>query len=488
MRDAQGARTAAAGLPKAPRRKWRPSLGQVTLVVLGTVVMLPLVGLFFFRVIENQLIRETESELIAQTAVLAQVFAREVAADPAPWPEGPALPPGAKPDPANPFDEILPSLDLTSAYLLPTRPDGIPAPPAQPRTLAVGARLAALARDVQRVTLAGFRFLDATGRVIGGPIEVGLSFADVPEVERALAGRYTSVIRSRVRDRPAPPLYSISRGTGIRVFVAMPVTVEGRVAGVVYTSRTPNNIVKYFYAERFKLVTAALIVVAVMLLLAFFFIRILNRPVAALIAWTGRVRSDVRAPPPPLAHHGTREIAQLAAGFQDLAAQLHRRSDYIATFAAHVGHELKSPLTTIQGAAELIRDQEMSGPERARLAGTIVADADRLSRLLTRLRDLARAENAETGGEVTLADLAEPLARAHPTLEIEVEGDAPLPLSPENGLIVLGHLLANAAEHGASEVQLTAEPRALTVRDNGEGVSPGNRARIFEAFFTTKRE
>ncbi|MEM7507096.1 MAG: HAMP domain-containing sensor histidine kinase [Pseudomonadota bacterium] len=479
--------------PVSTGRKWRPSLGQVTLAVLIVVVTLPLVGLFFFRVLENQLIRETESELIAQSAVLAQIFAREVEAAGDALPRGKILPDDAKPDPSRAYDPILPSLDLTSADLLPARPDGRRAPAASAQALEIGRRLRDLGRDVQKITLAGFRFLDATGRVIGGTGEVGLSFAGVPEVDVALTGRYASVIRSRVRDKPTPPLYSISRGTKIRVFVALPVVSGQRVMGVVYASRTPNNIVKYFYAERAKLLTASMVVLAVVLVLGFFFIRLVNRPVADLIGWTRSISAGDRPDEIALGRRGTREIAQLADSFAAMAESLHHRSEYIATFAAHVSHELKSPLTTIQGAAELLRDQPMSEAERGKFLATIVHDAERLTLLLNRLRDLARAENLPMGGRTTLADLAEGLRLAHPGVTLELpEGDAtPIAMSSEKLSIILGHLIGNSAAHGADRVAISViggQEVTLDIRDNGKGVSPGNREKIFDAFFTTRRE
>ncbi|MEL6478661.1 MAG: two-component sensor histidine kinase, partial [Pseudomonadota bacterium] len=120
--------------------------------MLAVVVMLPLVGLFFFRVLENQLIRETESELISQTAVLAGVFAREADRSGAALPAGRLLPDDAWPDPTRAFDPILPTLDLASAGLLPTRPDGEPAPTPDASALSLGRRLSDLGREVQRVT------------------------------------------------------------------------------------------------------------------------------------------------------------------------------------------------------------------------------------------------------------------------------------------------------------------------------------------------
>ena len=473
-----------------PRGKWRPSLGQVTVIMLLGVVMLPLVGLFFFRVLENQLVRETESELIAQSAVLAQVFAREIERAGEGVPRGRILPDDARPDPSRRFDPILPSLDLTSDDLLPARPDGRRALTPSPQALRVGRRMTTLGGEVQRVTLAGFRFLDANGVTIGGGGELGSSFAHVREVELALSGHYASVIRSRIRDKPAPPLYSISRGTKIRVFVAMPVVLDQRVVGVVYASRTPNNIVKYFYSERWKLAIAGAVVLIAVALLGMFFIRLINRPVSDLIAWTEGV-SDGTAPAHPPSRFGTREISQLAASFEELAASLQQRSDYIATFAAHVSHELKSPLTTIQGAAELIREEEMEAGERRRLLDRIIGDTGRLTTLLNRLRELARAENVDPGGTTSLAEIAVGLRDTHPGIAVEILGETTrsLAIPGESLRIILGHLIDNSKAHGASRVRVTVGAGGqIDVVDDGDGISPGNRDRIFDAFFTTRRE
>ena len=82
---------------------------------------------------------------------------------------------------------------------------------------------------------------------------------------------------------PPPPLYSVSRGTGVRVFVALPVVVDGRVAGAVYLSRTPNNIVKHLYGERGKVMLAAISILGATLLIAYVFVRTISRPMHELI-------------------------------------------------------------------------------------------------------------------------------------------------------------------------------------------------------------
>ena len=66
------------GASAGPRRKWRPSLSLVVFLVLTSVLLLPIFSLYFLKVYQNQLIQQTEAELIAQSAVLAATFRREV--------------------------------------------------------------------------------------------------------------------------------------------------------------------------------------------------------------------------------------------------------------------------------------------------------------------------------------------------------------------------------------------------------------------------
>ncbi|MFX5858479.1 histidine kinase dimerization/phospho-acceptor domain-containing protein, partial [Acinetobacter baumannii] len=86
----------------------------------------------------------------------------------------------------------------------------------------------------------------------------------------------------------------------------------------------------------------------------------------------------------PLAHYGTREFAQLSKSFLGMAEQLSRRSDYIATFSAHLTHELKSPLTSINGAAELLLESlqqpaaTLTRMEQKNFVSNILGYAERL--------------------------------------------------------------------------------------------------------------
>ena len=491
---------------------WRPRLGTVVLCILLTVLALPLVGLFFFRLYENTLIRQTEAELIAQGAALSAIYAAEVRRVRIP-PErfGPEVRFRRSEDKDRRlkaqrenqgvfvvygrYTPIEPRLDLAVDPVLPPRPDPRPAK-GDPAYAALGASLSPLLAETQRVTLAGFKLIDPQGVTIAGSQEVGLSLAHVPEVAQALAGRYDSVLRQRISDQPPPSLYSLSRGTKVRVFVAMPVVVAERVAGVVYMSRTPNNIVKHLYGERGKVALAALAMLAATLFIGFVFVRLISRPITELLERTRRIADGDTDAIRPLSHHGTREMAGLASGFLDMARKLQTRSDTLKTFATHVSHELKSPLTSIQGAAELLRDggEDMSAAERRRFHDNIAEDAERLNALVRRLIELARAENAEPGGQSTT--LAEAVGQIIPPSKLSVGiaagKDVPLQISAENLAIIVTNLADNSASHGAGTLTLSAERDgagvALTAQDDGEGVAAADRERIFDPFYTTRRE
>jgi two-component system OmpR family sensor kinase len=230
------------------------------------------------------------------------------------------------------------------------------------------------------------------------------------------------------------------------------------------------------------------------LLVAYVLTRTITNPINALIARSDAIARSGKAAIQPIDAYGTREIARLSQSFLDLATRMIDRTDYVRSFAAHVSHELKSPLTSIRGAAELLRDDDAMTPaERRRFLDNILADSARLDTLLHRLRELAQAELPTTSGRTTMAALAREVSGRFPGLRVDASPpDAPVPLQHDAGTVALLHLAENAAQHGASELRLTLDRNAsattLTVADNGSGISPGNRDRVFEPFFSTRRE
>lgn len=288
----------------------------------------------------------------------------------------------------------------------------------------------------------------------------------------------------------------------MRIFVSTPVLDGGKVVGAVLASRTPRSVDEVLYEKRLLLAGLALALLAAVLALALFTSLTVTRPVAALITQARRAVRGEQGAVRRLSHPVTREVEELSDAVATMARTLEDRAEYIRTFASHVSHEFKSPLTAIRGAAELLDDHgdSMTEAERRRFLDNIMTDARRLSRLCVRLLDLARADTRVTTvarGRLgpALAGLAQELAADDLSLTVtDPAAAAWVGIDADTLASILASLVDNARQHGAGDVRIDASldpgQSTATVRiaDDGPGISAENAQRIFEPFFTTARE
>lgn len=486
------------------QRKWRPSVRLILLALNLTVLMMPVAGLLFFRIYENQLVRETERELISQAAVLAAVFKRalefEFDGDIESVTRKVMHTPGAGVDKR--FLPVAPEIDLTNSKLRPPRPDGQPgAGQIDARLRKAGDTTIAIFQETQRITLAGLRLLNADGRVIGGPKEFGFSFAEVDEVRRALSGRYASAIRERFSDSPLPTLTSIGRSAGVRVFIGFPVVDKERLYGVLYMSRTPDNIWRRLYGAWDKVMLAIVTLLTITVALVLVTSRTIIAPIDALNRQAALIANGRHAVVAPIRRAGTREIAGLANSIVDMANALHRRARYIREFAVTVGHEFKTPLTSIQGATELLLEEngDMATADRKHFLANIRGDARRMEHLISRLNDLARADNPIKDDEIIdVVETLQHFAQTNKSIELDLgvggAASAKVCISEDTLILIASNLCANAAQAGANRLEITVQDNCaqgfidLSFHDDGPGVASVERELIFEPFHTTRRD
>ncbi len=490
---------------------WEPRLRTVLITVNLLILALLAGGVVILRLYESVLIRRTEADLIAQGAHVAATY-RQLLRDETARRGGDAgdagvpleVPRGRGDDG---FHVVGPRLDLATNPILPPPPPGRePERPADPAAVAAGRWLSPALADAQRITLAGIRVLDHRGTVVATTRgELGLSLAHRDEVARALSGEHVSVMVERHSDEPRPPLDSLSRGTRVRVIVAMPVIDRDRLVGAVVLSRTPMSIRQSLYRLRWHIPVGVLVLLAVVTAVSLITSRTIVRPMHELIRQAERVAGGDRRAVAPLERPGTHEVRQVSEAVAAMARALQQRAEYIDAFARGVSHEFKTPLASMRGAVELLRDHldEMTAAERERFLANLEEDTARLERLLTRLTELAHADVSGPGTETAEVDaVARDLASRYrgDGLQLTLEagaGACRVPVAREVLETVLTNLLDNARAHGGEGVRVTLSTRLadgrpprvrLEVADDGPGISEANADKVFQRFFTTARD
>ncbi|HVV12041.1 HAMP domain-containing sensor histidine kinase [Amycolatopsis sp.] len=214
------------------------------------------------------------------------------------------------------------------------------------------------------------------------------------------------------------------------------------------------------------------------------------RPLIALTAAASRVAAgDLTARLPDQADP---DLAPLATTFNATAQALEQRVGRDARFAGDVSHELRSPLTTMVNAAEVLERRRGGLPPTAGQAlDLLLAEVHRFHRMVLDLLEISRAHEEDDARSRELVDLAELVRhvvdRASAALPIDVDLPPPLVWADRRRLDrVVANLLDNAERYGDGPVRVAVARRDSRVRievdDAGPGVPPELRERIFERF------
>jgi len=344
-------------------------------------------------------------------------------------------------------------------------------------------------------TLSGFRVVDPMGRVVatsGNPGDLGADLSADPEVREALSGREGVKIRPREAVRGVP-LGGKSRRADVRVFVAMPIAVDGQIVGAVVVSRTPREEIQALYhMAPSGLLIGALFALVVVGMFAWFSADILSRSLRSVAMGSRRIAEGHFDGLDHLARPKSSrllEVGEAAHNVEAMAVRLRDRLAYIGEFASNVSHEFKTPLSTLKGTLELLGDDpEMEPEQRQRFLVNAAESVDRLERMVSGLLSLARAEE---GGQRDPIDLDGLVREVSERFEVEVEGQGGRVRADRSQVeTVLVNFLENARVHGGvARVRLWVDGgvTGFEVVDDGPGISEANLPQVFDRFFTTNR-
>ena len=180
------------------------------------------------------------------------------------------------------------------------------------------------------------------------------------------------------------------------------------------------------------------------------------------------------------------------------AATLAARGEAVSRMAAMVAHEIRNPLGTIRGAAELVRARcaEKLSPSDGEALSDILGEVERLRRLTDDFLDLAGSRPLATT-PIDAAEVAEDarraLARTHPGVSVKVALPS-LVVAADPGRLrqVFANLFVNAAQAGANRIDVKGEAAGgfarIDVRDDGPGIDPAVLERLFDPFATGRKD
>ncbi len=452
---------------------------------------------------ENTLVRQTEAELNSQAFFVASTFksfylklqGRDLKSSPQ-------------------WQAIAASLDLDKDIIGALEPKPIVSHLLSSDLLReAGESLNPILKDAQRFTLSSIQVTDEQGLIISSTnqSQLGLSMLNRPELELALKGQHNSIFRSRTVKYPQHISSHISRTGAYRVHVSMPVIIDEKVVAAIVLSRTPQTLWQVMALNKQSLIVYTLSIILFIWLISVLTALSINRPIAALIEQARRALQGEKAAIQPLSKPITEEVATLSNTFSNLASKLEKRSEYILEFASHVSHEFKTPVTSIQGAIELLIDHQddMSFQQQTKFLNNIQKDSKRLENLVHRLLEFARSDlQSQEDEKADLLPILTVLSAQFPTVEIELnnkimtntseglaESQLYLPYSQHALDSIFSNLINNAVQAKAKKVQIELKRDRqrysfidISIKDDGEGISQANQDNIFTPFFTTKRK
>ena len=171
---------------------------------------------------------------------------------------------------------------------------------------------------------------------------VGKDFSKWNDVYLTLQGKYGArSTRTNINDALTSVFY-----------IAAPIKKDGDILGVVSIIKPENGIDAFLQRDRQRLIMATILVLIMAFAFAAFFSYRLTRPINALTNYARKISKGETSRAPSST---TYEFIRLAEAFEEMRISLEGKKS-IEQFVQHLTHELKSPLTAIQGAAEILRD------------------------------------------------------------------------------------------------------------------------------------
>src|SRR6059036_253192 len=319
---------------------------------------------------------------------------------------------------------------------------------------------------------------------------VGQDFSAWRDVRLTLEGQYGARVRRDPNNPDAPAA----------LFVAAPIRVAGKIAGVLTVIKPTTNIAAFVSAAMPRIFRIGAISLAAAIILGLGMSMWVTRQVGRLTRYANNVREGRRVPFPKLART---ELKTMGIAFDKMREALDGRA-YVEQYVEALTHEIKSPISAIRGAAEIMEDSSITTEQRIRFLSNIQSETHRIQGLVDRMLKLTELEGRRALGSrvpVALAAIVRTIRDgAAPALAkkgLRVDSDVAETITVAGDPLLLdlavSNLVQNAIDFSPRNGRIAVTCKRdgarieLCIDDEGPGIPEFARSRVFEKFFSLER-
>ncbi|MBD3345662.1 MAG: two-component system sensor histidine kinase CreC [Chitinivibrionales bacterium] len=323
----------------------------------------------------------------------------------------------------------------------------------------------------------------------------GTDFSQWNDVRLTLQGNYGA--------RATPQTLGDERTTVL--YVASPLFIQNRLAGVLTVSKPIGSVSFFVQKGRRDILIAGLLVVCGVAVIGYLLSIWVTTPIARLTSYARAVKDGSNARRPRSKGEiilGKSEIDTMGEAFEEMRDTLEGKK-YVEQYVQTLTHEIKSPVSAIQGAAELM-DEKMDPERRKKFLENIRSETIRIQNIVDRMLQLAALENRKELRDIEFVDIGalakEVVNDSRPLIEkkqlsLQMELSEKLVVRGERFLLrqALANLVQNAVEFSPFKgaIGITANKHDTTaqiiITDSGPGIPDYARTKIFDRFYSLKR-
>ncbi len=337
---------------------------------------------------------------------------------------------------------------------------------------------------------------DRGGRVMFDSLgrHLGADYSKWSDVSRTLAGLYGA---RTSRDVDVDPRTSV-------MYVGAPIRWNNEIVGMVSVGKPVQSFGQFVEDARARTIWVGVGSALALLLLAVIVSVWLVRPFGLIRDYWGWVRAQRSL---SLRRMARRAVDAVRSGFSEMRDTLTGRN-YVADYVQTFTHEVKSPLSAIRGAAELLQEPSMPHEERERFLANIARETQRIQEIVDRMMELTALETRhalERTQPVALAPLIEDIATGAQSaaaqrnirVQVNVREGTGANASVEGDPFLLRRAISNLLDNAidfsptGSEVLINLETTSrlarVSVRDRGPGIPDYAQEKVFQKFYSLAR-